>query len=387
MTASLETLAHLRGCKDDLLARWRKRVLEDPGVPQADRLPQPLLDDHIPEFVDHLIACLSDRLCTAADRARRLEHDDVSRRHARQRHRQGYTLEAALREWAHFRAALIEAWHEVGVVISRDDRLLVNAAIDEAMARAAMEMQRSANASLESHLAEQKTLATQLAAEIETRKRFGGVLGHDLRTPLGAIALGAEAVLQQGGLSTGQAKTLRGIVASAERMGRLIDDLLDLTRVQAGGAFKIDRKPSDLATICTSVLDEFRLAQPERLFELTTVGDTRGAWDADRLEQLASNLLQNAVVHGDPTTRVRVALRGEPERVVLVVTNDGPAIPRDLHDTMFDPFASGGTPASGGLGLGLFIVRQIAQAHGGEVAFESEAGRPTRFSVTLPRAG
>ena len=91
-------------------------------------------------------------------------------------------------------------------------------------------------------------------------------------------------------------------------------------------------------------------------------------------------------MHGDPKTVVRVALRGEENDVLLVVANDGPPIPRDLHDAIFEPFARGQTPThAGGLGLGLFIVRQIAEAHGGKVEFESEAGRPTRFLITLPR--
>jgi signal transduction histidine kinase len=215
------------------------------------------------------------------------------------------------------------------------------------------------------------------------QEQFNGVLGHDLRNPLTAILMGA-ATLQRRALSETDAKTVARIQSSAERMRRMIDQLLDLTRIRSGGGIPVERKRLDLAEVTRAVAEELEMAYPERTLQVEVHGDTSGMWDPDRLAQAVSNLVGNALEHGDANQPVVVRVSGEPERVVLAVHNSGDPIPKGLLPTLFEPFrrAKGSNPS--GLGLGLFIMQQIVVAHDGSIDVESTA-EGTTFTVTFPR--
>ena len=169
-------------------------------------------------------------------------------------------------------------------------------------------------------------------------------------------------------------------------MQRMIEDLFDLARARLGGGIPIVRGAADLGNIARRVVAELETAYPDRKFVLERDGDSTGHWDADRLAQVVSNLVGNAVRHGLATAPIEVSLRGGGSRVVLAVSNAG-GIPADVVPHIFDPFRSSDTrrARAEGLGLGLFIVNQIVLAHGGTVAVDAESDRTT-FRVTLPRA-
>jgi signal transduction histidine kinase len=386
-TPALRLPAVLRSAREELIQRWTRRVLDDPHVPLADRLDRPKLVDHIPELLDELVEALDSRTptqpATAEAVGRAVGTAGAARRHARLRFLNGYTLAEALRELSHFRAALLSVCFDAGVEIDPAERLLLHATIDETMWTGAVEMERASRAALEEREATRRD-------EIAFRDRFIGILGHDLRNPLASIMFSAATLLQDEGLPQSHAKALRRVSASASHMAHMIDDLLDLTRSRLGGEMSIEPRPVDLFAICRHAVEELEGVRPVAPIELDLTGGGEGVWDPHRLTQLVSNLVGNALDYSPAGSPVRVIVRGRGDEVDLEVNNRGPTIPAEVIPTLFDPYRQG--PQDGrrvgarGLGLGLFIARQIAEAHGGEISAESTPERGTTFRVRLPRS-
>jgi len=233
----------------------------------------------------------------------------------------------------------------------------------------------------------------RLQAEHEQTARFAetflGILGHDLRNPLNSIIL-ASALLEQGRSDPGDLRRIRQIASSGRRMARMVNQLLDLTRARLAGGMPIKRKPVDLVAVITAVLDEIATSNPGVTFQNDLPFEMRGEWDGDQLAQVASNLLGNAVEHGDPSRAIGVTLLDGGDTAIFGVHSYGSPIPEDMLLLLFDPFRRGSPPSSAkrkGLGLGLYITREIVKAHGGEVGVTSSAEDGTTFTVTLPRRG
>jgi two-component system, sensor histidine kinase and response regulator len=224
----------------------------------------------------------------------------------------------------------------------------------------------------------------QLEETLHLAETFMAAVGHDLKTPLNTVMLGAELITSNPTSDTNR-RTAEKLKASARRMQRMIDDLFDLARARLAGGIPIAHAPADLLKVVRRSLTEIETAHPEVKITLSQRGTTEGEWDADRLYQVVSNLLGNAVRHGTKAP-ISVTLAGDDECVSLSVHNEG-AIAEDVRDHIFDPFRStAARRARGeGLGLGLYIVQQIVVAHHGslEVATSAEAG--TTFHVILPR--
>jgi signal transduction histidine kinase len=210
--------------------------------------------------------------------------------------------------------------------------------------------------------------------------RLLGVLGHDLRNPLSAVLIGVERVMRAEGLSDDHKKTLQRVSRSARRMAALVRDIVDYSRgASAGKAMPISCVPTNLGDVCEEVVDEIRIANPAREFTIVKRGALDGQWDRHRLEQALSNLVGNAVEHGDGA--VEVMARGERDEVTLRVRNDGACIPEERLRTLFEPFKQ----KSKGLGLGLYIAREIVHAHRGTITVRSTASEGTSFTIRLPR--
>lgn len=228
----------------------------------------------------------------------------------------------------------------------------------------------------------------ELRRRAEFERQLIGIVSHDLRNPLSAITLGATALLQRGGLEERQARNVGRIQSSAERAIRLIRELLDFTQARMGGGIPVSRKPMELHAVTRQVVDEVRMAYPERRIDVEAQGDGRGEWDADRLAQVLTNLLTNALSYSPPGTPVKVHTRGEDGTVVLEVWNTGEPIPSEQIPRLFEPLerGTGQTDQAGrSIGLGLFIVRNIVEAHGGTITVSSGAREGTAFTVRLPR--
>ena len=235
---------------------------------------------------------------------------------------------------------------------------------------------------------QKQQLAEQLHERTQTlrlNEMFTAVLGHDLRNPLNAILMSAH-VLERRSQDDVIRQSASRILSSGKRMSRLIDDVLDLARARLAGGFPLKRENMDLATLVDRLVREHQAAFPKRTIELRREGDLMGEFDADRLAQVTSNLIGNALQHGKADQPIEVVLDGaSPHHVTLMVGNDGQISP-DLLPHIFDPFRGGAQRPGNeqGLGLGLYIVQQIVQSHEGRVEVQSDAGR-TLFRVTVPR--
>jgi signal transduction histidine kinase len=247
--------------------------------------------------------------------------------------------------------------------------------------------ERAARAVETSRLSADLVRAQELARRTSGfRDQVLAIVGHDLRNPLGAIVMSAALLQKRGGLAGWQAKTIDRVRSSTLRMGRIIDDLLSYTRTRLGGGIPIVPRPADLGDLTRKSVDELRVAHPGAKIELSVEGDLCGEWDGDRLEQVASNLISNAIDHGEDGMPIGLVLGGGPDEVTLEVTNRG-EMPREVLDHAFEAFHRGpeqtGRKASG-LGLGLYIAREIVRCHGGEIAIHSHDGA-TRIAMRLPR--
>jgi signal transduction histidine kinase len=207
------------------------------------------------------------------------------------------------------------------------------------------------------------------------RERFIGILGHDLRSPLGAILASAGLVLRQRPPEPTLAAAGR-IKASAERMSRMISEVLDFTQARLGGGIPLHRTATDLGEIARAVAAEVSSSNPSRIIDVEVEGDVRGSFDPDRAAQLISNLLENAAAYAPATDRIHLRVASRRDGVEIAVDNAGPPIPEEERAVLFDPFRRGARAGdSKGLGLGLYIVQQIARAHGGDVVLDCHAGR------------
>ncbi len=230
----------------------------------------------------------------------------------------------------------------------------------------------------------------RLVREREQTARFAetfvGILGHDLRNPLNAITMAASLLQHQPSLSGADLKRARQIAASADRMAKMVDQLLDLTRARMAQGIPIERSSMDFVAAIVSVRDELASAHPKVQFLSDLPDAMLGEWDRDRLGQVVSNLLSNAIEHGEPAEPIHIALTEATNKVHFSVQNYGPSIPSAILPRLFDPFRRGSVAPnarSKGLGLGLYITREIVRGHGGSIDVTQDNG--TTFVVTLPR--
>jgi signal transduction histidine kinase len=297
--------------------------------------------------------------------------ETAAQTHAVLRARSGFDINQLVAEYRALRASVLRLWMEASPLDERgvDDVIRFNEAIDQAVAESV------------GHFHEQVERARNL---------FLGILGHDLRSPLSTILMTAS-YLQ--GLDAGDevlAAAAR-LIRSGASMQALLDDLVDFNRNNLGVGLRVVRSDIDLATVLADELDQLRGAHPGRQIEFETTGRSRGRWDGARLQQMLRNLVTNAIRYGFADTPVRVLLRDEETEVRIEVTNSGPPLDPSALSQMFDPLRrsaarvdSDSDRARGGLGIGLFIVRQIARAHGGDVEVRSDGGE-TAVAVRLPR--
>jgi signal transduction histidine kinase len=243
---------------------------------------------------------------------------------------------------------------------------------------AARRVREEIRAREENEAAHERALALQ--------RRLMAILSHDLRNPLSGVLVAGWS-LSRAELPREQAVLARRIVVAGRRMERLIRDLLDWSRVHGGAGIPVSPCEADLHDVCRRIADEHADRQGERI-HLERAGDTRAIFDPDRMEQIVANLLGNALKYAPPETAIRVRAVGDEDEIRLEVRDEGPGLPPEVRAELFAPFKRGrGAVDETSLGLGLFIVRTLAEAQGAAVEVESAPGRGTAFVVKLPRAG
>jgi signal transduction histidine kinase len=239
-------------------------------------------------------------------------------------------------------------------------------------------------------LARREALEKALRDEATFQQRFMGILGHDLRNPLGAITMAASH-LERASMSVSDLEAARDtasdmakrIGSSATRMSRMIDQLLDVTRARLAGGIRLEPKIGvKLCDVVTAAVDELRTFHPDAQVQVQADERICGSWDSDRLGRVVSNLVANAIQHGSGLVEVRVRI--EEMSAVLEVHNGGAPIPADVLPRIFEPFRRASQRDTHGLGLGLFIAERIVIAHGGRIDVRSTEGYGTTFIVALP---
>lgn len=349
---------------------------------------EPLADADKTELRDHAAALLK---VVAADLdTPQAEHESIAKSkglgpqasadtaaeiHAADRVASGFTGEQVMAEYRALRSSVLRLWaRQVEITTAGDiqDMIRFNESIDQAQT---------------------ESMARYAKMLREAQNLFLAILGHDVRTPLGAISMGAQVLLQDQALPSKALKVGLRIFNSSKRMDAIVRDLLDFSTTHLGDGIPVDPHTVDLAEICQGVVEEARTFHPDRKIDLVVEGDVTGAWDGARIAQAFSNLISNAVQHGRPDSAIKVSLRGFLEEVRYDVRNQAELIPPAKLRTLFDPvkrFAI--RPASErvassthNLGLGLYVVKQIVMAHEGEVSVSSSEDNGVVFSARLPR--
>ncbi|MBW3623505.1 MAG: HAMP domain-containing histidine kinase [Armatimonadetes bacterium] len=218
------------------------------------------------------------------------------------------------------------------------------------------------------------------------RDQFLGMVGHDLRNPLTTIKLSAYALMQSSTLTADDRQEVVLIEQSANRMCRLTEDLLEFTRSRLEGRFPIEPRRADLHDLCYRSVREYKSLYPGRKIGLSLEGDGEGVCDPDRISQVLSNLLDNALRHSPDGTPVEIRVRDRQGEFTFEIHNEGPPLSEEVKETLFLPYVQDmqGKGNKGGLGLGLYIVDQIVRAHGGTIQVRSAAEEGTTFDLTLP---
>ncbi|NRD57511.1 ATP-binding protein [Corallococcus exiguus] len=240
--------------------------------------------------------------------------------------------------------------------------------------------------SMDVHELRQAQAQQQQRADFE--QQLIGIVSHDLRNPVSAILLGAASLMRREELDERSTKAVSRIQSAAERAHRMIRDLLDFTQARLGGGLHIQRRASDLHEIVDGVLEEIEATHPDREIRRRRSGSGLGAWDPDRLGQLAQNLVTNALKYSPRDTAIRVETHGTADTVTLSIHNAGAPISPEQMGRLFQPLQrpSGEVDhSSRSIGLGLYIVKKLVEAHGGIITVESTAEAGTTFTVRLPR--
>lgn len=294
--------------------------------------------------------------------------ETAAQTHATLRAKSGFDIEELASEYRALRASVMRLWadHCGTEALNVEDMIRFNEAIDQALAE-----------SIE-----------YFSCQVEqSRNLLLGMLSHDMRSPLQTILLtaGYLAALKAGAeVSTASNR----LIKSGARMKSLLEDLVDFNRTELGLGISIDSTEVDLQTLFADEVEMQRGANPERTLELQCEGATRGHWDGLRLQQLLGNLVQNAVKYGDADSPIVVKITGSDDEVRFEVVNRGRPIEPSIIEVLFNPLQRGPMPAqrdeSVSMGLGLYITREIARAHGGDISARSGESE-TVFSVRLPR--
>lgn len=361
---------------EPILQAWEDfaRTIDTPGAP----LDAEGLRDHAEQMLNAIVIDLRtkqtarEQIAKAQGNAPTTDIETPAETHAVTRLMAGFTIDQMVSEYRALRTSVLGQWLKqikAGTLMDIDDMTRFHEAIDQALSESIASYSRAVDAS---------------------RNVFLGILGHDLRTPLGAILLGADVLRRSENVDARVTKISSQIFTSVQRASQIVGDLLDLTRCQMGPGIPVRKETLDLAPICERIVDEIRAFHPCTDIQFEKKALVPGMFDGARMEQVFSNIISNAVQHGDGQRPIEVKLTVLENDAVFSVHNSGEPIPDDVLPFIFNPmgrfsqhsFVEHGP--SEGLGLGLFIASEIVTSHGGVIDVTSTQSQGTTFIVRIP---
>jgi len=371
----------IRTHREPIMAEWE--AFARTCTPASGAMDIKALRDHASEMLDviadDLDVAQSSRQQSDKARGRAPDGDGTptaAEEHGAGRAESGFSIEQMVSEYRALRASVIRLWTvERGGLALEDleDLTRFNEAVDQSLAES----------------------VTRYTQELDDSKEmFLAILGHDLRTPLGAVLTSAQFMLGTGELKEPHLTLTQRIASSSTRMVHMVGALLDFTRSRLGGGIPIERAGMNMGKAVHDVVDEIAAAHPSRTIEIDARGEQQGDWDCPRISQVLTNLVVNALEHGDDGSVVTIETRGNDREITISVHNQGPVIPPEQLNGIFMPMkprdpdrhAVAAGP-SGNLGLGLYIAERIVNAHQGRIDVQSSDAEGTTFTVHLPRRG
>ncbi|MFT0869628.1 sensor histidine kinase [Pseudomonas sp. CAM1A] len=308
----------------------------------------------------------------AQGRGPQMSSETAAQTHAMTRLIAGFSMDQMVSEYRALRSSVLSLWLAREGATVKDhvqDMIRFNEAIDQALV---------------------ESIAAYGAAVESTRQMVLAVLGHDLRSPLGAMLMAGDLLLHQDRVDEKGRVLATQVCASARRATGIVNDLLDLARCNLGTGIPVYPEQLELNPLCRAVIEELQTAYPEATIVLKEKGQVAGQFDAARMAQVFSNLIGNAIRHGDTASPITVTLANKAAGPSVAVHNAGEPIPVEAMPYLFNPqgryssYASGERGSAAGLGLGLFIASEIVAGHGGQIEVESTVEKGTTFEVILP---
>jgi signal transduction histidine kinase len=365
----------IRDNTEAILAEWETFAR---ALPLGDSMDIAALRDHAKEMLGVIAADLSTAQTSEQQSDKSKGRSDAgpqplrtaAQAHGAGRAESGFTVGQMMSEFRALRASVIRLWtrrEQRAALTDLRDMIRFNEAIDQAIA---------------------ESVATYTHEVEQSKDRFLAILGHDLRTPIGVIVTSTRFMLDTGELPEPHRGLVSRMEQTARRMNRLVADLLEFTRTRFGDTIPIVTADMDAMAMIDDVAAEVRASYPTSVIDVRSSGDTRGRWDRERLAQAITNLVSNAVHHGTEGSPIEIDVDGSGEELVISVCNQGRAIPADQIKRIFDGMKELGAPRGDDrrhLGLGLYIVDKIVQAHHGSIEVESSSATGTTFTVHLPR--
>jgi signal transduction histidine kinase len=348
--------------------------------PASDTMTKLALRDHIEEILTFIADDLESYQTKREqfDKSRGLGPDDTpfaesaAETHAALRLADGFDIDQMVSEYRALRASVVKQWiahNQACTAIDLNDLTRFNEAIDQAMTESVAHYTKSIN---------------------HSRNLFLGVLGHDLRNPIGAATMAARAMVQRGGNDAKQTLLAAQIVSTTERAIQILDDLLDVTRSAFGLDLPIQKASMNMGQLALQIVEEMRTVSGGRDIEISIAGESEGAWDKARIGQVLSNLLGNALQYSPKDSVVHLTMAGRDDDLLISVHNDGEPIPTEKIRTIFQSLTRAQTGAverqgTTNLGLGLYIAKKLVLAHQGDIDVVSTADAGTTFTVRLPK--
>jgi K+-sensing histidine kinase KdpD len=347
-------------------------------TPAADDMSRLQLRDHIEQILSFIATDIESEQSQAqqikkshGDADSQGSRDTAAETHASLRHEEGFDIVQMVSEYRALRASIIKLWSaSKGAMTTADclDITRCNESIDQALTES----------------------VTRFMEKVDYSKDvLLGVLGHDIRSPLGAITMTASLLPKIGDLNEKQILLVSQIAVCALRVNKIVTDLLDLTRARMGTKLPITPKSMNIEILAKQMVDEISIQHPDRSILLETSGDMSGEWDDTRMGQVFTNLISNAIQYGTKALPINIKVAGGEKEVVITVHNSGEPISAKNLGVIFNSFSRGNSNESNGfasnLGLGLFIAKEIVHSHKGVISAASDEAAGTTFTINLPR--